>query len=85
MAAGALLGLAGEGLGIGAFTAFGAAVVSLATVLVARFVLGATSTSASTIFFALLLVTAGAALAFLATAAFFGAGLVTSGLSSTSA
>lgn len=58
LATGAFLGLAGEGLGLGALTAFGAAVVSLATVLGAvvlgaRLVLDDASSSVSNVFLAL--------------------------------
>lgn len=60
MAAEVFLGLAGEGFGFGVFTAFATAVVSLATVLVARFAFVGTSSSASIAFFALPFGAAGA-------------------------
>ncbi len=126
LAAGAFLGLAGEGLGFGAFTALVTAVVSLATVFVARFALRTPSTTSASLTLLLAAGTFGralvfpvsigcsaslvglaalgaadafvavafltgtlrglsAALAFLGTAAFLGAGLATSVLSSTSA
>lgn len=52
MATGAFLGLAGEGLGLGALTAL---VTSLAIVLVARLALGGSSSSVSDVFLALVL------------------------------
>lgn len=62
MAAEAFLGLTGEGLGFGVFTALATAVVSLATVLIARLAFKGTSSSTSVIFFALPFGTAAVAL-----------------------
>lgn len=55
LSTGAFLGLAGEGLGLGAFTVLVTAVVSLTIVLVARLVFGGASSSESDVFLALVL------------------------------